>query len=178
MIHAMIDLETLATTPDAIILTCGGVKFDPWSTEEPSQPFYLRLDVDEQTNIGRRLNEDTLKWWESQPAEVKEEALSDGNRVSLGVFKDSLNKFLVGVDYLWAQGPLFDYAILENLYTQLEQPYAWQFWQIRDSRTLFSLCPGVKDKVKRTDMHNALADCYFQAKAVQYCYKELKVPKQ
>ena len=29
MIHAMIDLETLSTNPDAVILTVGGVKFDP-----------------------------------------------------------------------------------------------------------------------------------------------------
>ena len=28
MIHAMIDLETLSTNPDAVILTVGGVKFD------------------------------------------------------------------------------------------------------------------------------------------------------
>ena len=42
----MIDLETLATTPDAVVLTCGGVKFDPWSGSEPDRPFYLRLNVD------------------------------------------------------------------------------------------------------------------------------------
>ena len=31
MIHAMIDLETLSTEPDAVILTVGGVKFDPYT---------------------------------------------------------------------------------------------------------------------------------------------------
>ena len=31
MIHAMIDLETLSTNPDAVILTVGGVKFDPYT---------------------------------------------------------------------------------------------------------------------------------------------------
>ena len=178
MIHIMIDLETLATTPDAVILTCGGVKFDPWSGAEPDRPFYLRLNVDEQTNIGRRTADASLEWWNTQPEGVREEALSDGNRVTLDEFQKQLNRYLVGADYLWAQGPLFDYAILENLYTQLEQPFPWQFWQIRDSRTLFSLVPGVKEKIKRTDLHNALADCYFQAKTVQYCYRELKVPKQ
>ena len=29
MIHGMIDLETLSTNPNAVILTVGGVKFDP-----------------------------------------------------------------------------------------------------------------------------------------------------
>ena len=37
MIHAMIDLETLSTNPDATILTVGGVKFDPYTNIEPAQ---------------------------------------------------------------------------------------------------------------------------------------------
>ena len=37
MIHAMIDLETLSTNPDAVILTIGGVKFDPHTSVIPSQ---------------------------------------------------------------------------------------------------------------------------------------------
>ena len=38
MIHAMIDLETLSTNPNATILTVGGVKFNPL--------IELRLDFD------------------------------------------------------------------------------------------------------------------------------------
>ena len=30
-IHGMIDLETLDTTSDAVVLTCGAIKFDPKS---------------------------------------------------------------------------------------------------------------------------------------------------
>ena len=47
-IHAMIDLETLATDPNATILTIGGVKFDPNTNAEPHSEFYHKLDVDEQ----------------------------------------------------------------------------------------------------------------------------------
>ena len=47
-IHAMIDLETLATDPNATILTIGGVKFDPNTNAEPHSEFYYKLDVDEQ----------------------------------------------------------------------------------------------------------------------------------
>ena len=46
MIHAMIDLETLSTKPNATILTIGGVKFDPYTRVEPSQGLYHRIDVD------------------------------------------------------------------------------------------------------------------------------------
>ena len=55
-IHAMIDLETLATDPNATILTIGGVKFDPNSDKEPHSEFYFRLDVDEQDRLGRTVN--------------------------------------------------------------------------------------------------------------------------
>ena len=48
--HAMIDIETLATTPEAVILSVGGVKFDPYTNEEPHTFFDAKLDIDEQQN--------------------------------------------------------------------------------------------------------------------------------
>ena len=41
MIHAMIDLETLATDPNATILTIGGVKFDPNTNATVGQKIVL-----------------------------------------------------------------------------------------------------------------------------------------
>ena len=52
MIHAMIDLETLSTNPNATILTVGGVKFDPYTNIEPAQGMYFRVDVDSHTENG------------------------------------------------------------------------------------------------------------------------------
>ena len=49
----MIDLETLSTNPNAVILTIGGVKFDPYTHTEPSQGLYFKVDVDSQTAMGR-----------------------------------------------------------------------------------------------------------------------------
>ena len=89
----------------------------------------------------------------------------------------TINKWSVGVDVFWCQGPLFDYAILQDIYKQLGHPVPWQYWQIRDSRTLFSLVPRDSNE-KREDLHNALADCYFQAKKVQKVYKELGIKKK
>ena len=83
MIHGMIDLETLSTNPNATILTVGGVKFDPYNIVEPSQGMYFRVDVDSQTKMGRDVMEDTLTWWSSQPAEIRDEALGDNDRISL-----------------------------------------------------------------------------------------------
>ena len=174
MIHAMIDLETLSTNPDAVILTVGGVKFNPYNSVEPSQGMYFRVDVDSQTAMDREVMQDTLEWWAKQPKEISEEALGDKDRISLEDMVKTINKWSVGVDVFWCQGPLFDYAILQNFYKQLGHPVPWQYWQIRDSRTLFSLVPRDPNE-KREALHNALADCYFQAKKVQKIYKQLNL---
>ena len=73
---------------------------------------------------------------------------------------------------------MFDYAILQNLYAQLGQPVPWNYWQIRDSRTLFNMLPKDPRKDVQMDLHNALADCYFQAKSVQKAYKNFGVKKR
>ena len=170
----MIDLETLSTNPNATILTVGGVKFDPYTMAEPSQGMYFRVDVDSQTEMGRDVMQETVNWWSKQPKEISDEAFSDDNRASLDDMIKKINKFSVGVDVFWCQGPLFDYAILQDIYKQLGYPVPWQYWQIRDSRTLFSLVPKDPDE-KRTGLHNALEDCYFQAKKVQRVYKQLGI---
>tara|TARA_B100001109_G_C18592379_1_gene348474 strand:+ start:10 stop:549 length:540 start_codon:yes stop_codon:yes gene_type:complete len=176
MIHAMIDLETLSTNPNAVILTLGAVKFDPYTVMKPYDDLYFRVDVDSQTEMGRDVMQDTLDWWGKQPKEISEEALSDDDRLPLNDMVKAINKWSVGVDVFWCQGPLFDYAILQDIYTQLGHPQPWQYWQIRDSRTLFSLVP--RDNEKREGHHNALQDCIFQAKKVQKIYKQLGIVSQ
>lgn len=174
MIHAMIDLETLSTNPNATILTVGGVKFDPYTQIEPSQGMYFRVDVDSQTAMGRDVMQETLDWWGTQDKEIMEEALGDNDRISISEMLKTINKWCVGVDVFWSQGPLFDYAILQDFYAQMKTPVPWNYWQIRDSRTLFSLVPRDPNE-KRTGLHNALEDCYFQAKKVQKTYKQLGI---
>ena len=177
-IHAMIDLETLGTQPDCTVLTLGAIKFNPYIDKEPYDGLYIRLNVDEQTAMNRSVDEGTLQWWAKQDKAVRDEALGDEDRTTLLEFIKQLNKFCVGLDELWCQGPLFDYAILQNLYAQLGQPVPWNYWQIRDSRTLFNMLPKDPRKDVQMDLHNALADCYFQAKSVQKAYKNFGVKKR
>ena len=169
--HGMIDLETLSTRPDAVILSVGAIKFDPYSSAEPHDPLLFKVDVDSQTEMGRHVMEDTLNWWATQPEHIREDALGESDRITLDDTIKAINKWAVGVDVFWCQGPLFDYAILQNLYAQLGRPVPWQYWAIRDSRTLFSLYR--ETDVAKVDAHNALADCDYQAKKVQRYYKQL-----
>ena len=169
-IHAMIDLETLDTSPRCTVLTVGGVKFDPYKDSEPHSEFYFRLDLDEQDRLGRTVTDDTIEWWAKQDPRVKEEAFREDDRVGLKHFLDHLTKWMVGVDVLWGHGYGFDVTIVEDMYRQLSTPIPWNFWQVKDGRTFLSLLPSDPRKTMQQDLHNALADSYYQAKAIQIAY--------
>ena len=172
----MLDIETLSTRQESVIVTIGAVKFDPWGEDvDTDNGLYYRINVDEQLALDRHVLESTVEWWGTQPEDVREEALGEGNRVSLDEMTRGLNKFLVGIDNIWCQGPAFDIVILENLYRQLSKPTPWQFWQIRDSRTLFGVHGDPREKDRKA-AHNALMDCYYQAIGVQQVYKKAQVP--
>ena len=173
----MLDLETLSTRPDATILTFGACKFNPYGQEDITQGIYFRISVDEQIALGRHVDDNTVEWWGRQAEDVREEALGDGDRISLEQFTQELNRFIVGADNIWAQGPVFDIVILENLYRQMGLPCPWQFWQIRDSRTLLSTHGDPRDKNK-AGLHNALEDCVSQAQAVQYVFKQAGITEK
>ena len=162
----MLDIETLATSPDAVVLTFGAIKFDPFNPSiQMSDGIYFRINVDEQIDLDRRVDEGTVAWWGTQSAEVREEALGETDRVSLEDFTKALNKFVVGATRIWAQGPVFDIVILENLYRQIGKPAPWQYYAIRDSRTLLKALGD--DRKGGALLHNALADAVSQAGAVQ-----------
>lgn len=175
--HGMIDLETLGVEPDSVVMTLGAIKFDPFSDTEPHSPLYLRGDVEEQSEqYARSIDDNTLAWWGRQPQAIQDEAFGEHNdRVTVQEMLRQLNKWCVGLDYIWCQGPTFDFVILQSLYKAAQKPAPWNYWQIRDSRTLFAMMPQDPRKAIQEELHNALADCYYQAKCVQQSYKHFGV---
>jgi len=171
----MIDLETLDTKPSCQILSMGCVKFNPLTNDEPNSELYIKPDIDQQDKLGRTTSDSTIEWWSKQDPKAMEEAFSEDGRMNLQMMLEQLNKWLVGVDVIWGHGYGFDITILEDLYRNMDTPIPWQFWQIKDSRTLLSACKVDPRKAMQSDLHNALADAYFQAKSVQVAYKELGI---
>jgi len=51
----------------------------------------------------------------------------------------------------------------------------WNYYDVRDVRTMFKL--GIDPKMDKSNLHNALADAYEQAKGVQHIYSELGLSK-
>lgn len=174
----MIDLETLSVVPESVLLTMAAVKFNPYNSVGVVDQLYHKLNVDEQISRGRHVDEGTLAWWSQQPQEVYEDAMSEYNRIGVRESLEQLTRFLVGVNDIWCQGPVFDIVILENLYREYNMHFPWAYWQIRDSRTLFKFMNyDPRAEIRKADIkahHNALDDAITQACAVQKCYKLLR----
>lgn len=166
-----IDTETLGTYFDSVILSVGAVKFDPKGEQEPHSPFYLKLDTDFQIEqLGRTVNESTMEWWAKQDHSLIDETFSDDDRVYPIEFIKEFNRYVVGCDNYWAQGAVFDFAILEHLYKNMGIPFPINYWACRDSRTLFKLMPSDPRHKMNDNAHNALSDAYYQSIAIQKCY--------
>ena len=168
----MVDLETMAVTPRAVVLTLGAVHFNPYGNGYGDK-LYLRFDLDDQDKLNREIDPNTLDWWAKQDPKVMEEAFSPDDRVPLKDAMDQFHKFAWGCDAFWAHGSLFDIAILEDLYRQIEKPVPWQYWQIRDTRTMFDL--GWDPDMPQASKHDALQDAIRQSIGVQNIYAKLKI---
>ena len=171
--HATIDLETIDTRPQSTVLSLGAVKFNPFDDSEPHSEMYFKIQIDDQDRLGRTSSDDTIEWWSKQDPKIMEEAFDQKDAITVEDALSKINKFVVGVDVLWGQGYGFDYTIIEDMYRSLGKPIPYNFWQVRDSRTLFSVCKEDPRKKIQNDLHNALADAYYQSKAIQMAYKEL-----
>lgn len=177
MADIMLDLETLGVLPNSVVLSLGAVEFDPHRLNKPTKWLYLAFDADSQIASGRSIDPDTLAWWEKQDPQVIEDAMSSEGRVPVKQALLELTQFVFHANDIWCQGPVFDIAMLEDLYRQYELHIPWRFWQIRDSRTLFKFLNHDPRKSLRgttASHHNALDDAAIQAMAVQDCYRLLQ----
>ena len=172
--HLMVDLETLAVSPNATILSLGAVHFDPWGFGHDDE-LYFKIDLDEQDSLHREIDPNTLNWWSKQDPLIMEEAFSAYDRIPLSEAINQFHKFAWGCQGFWSHGASFDLVILENLYRQLNKPLPWNYWQLRDTRTLFDL--GYNPEMPTGSKHDALQDAIRQAIGVQTIYTKLKIKK-
>ena len=169
--HLMVDLETLATTPNAAVLTIGACTVDPMSNEICKQ-FYEKIDIESQEPLESHIDNNTLEWWGKQDKQIQEDAFSEDGRIHLHDAMKKLYSFGLGTTNVWSHGSIFDIVIIENICSKLQQAVTWKFWEIRDTRTLFDLA---KVELNIQGKHNALTDAVAQAKGVQEAYKKLSV---
>ena len=183
MEHVMLDLETLGTASDAVVLSVGAVKFDEQLIS--TDTFHFMASVQQQIDSERTVTSDTISWWMRQSEETRGQFNSSGRiQLPVGTILTSFTEFFKGSIYIWSHGSNFDTVILENMYTQWGRPEPWGFSNVRDTRTLFDIFTTVHPtfepvlrehlKPKGLTAHNAMVDAWNQAKAVQYAMSEFK----
>jgi hypothetical protein len=180
--HIMIDLETLATTPDAVILSIGACRFNLdtdevfYGTEDNS--FYRAIDIDSQP--GRRISASTLEWWMAQSKAAQ--GVFSESKTSLHTALLSLSVWMWGrgerSPTVWSNGADFDLPILTHAYDQAGIERPWAPYAGRCYRTYKNL-PGARAvKVMRLgEHHNALHDSIHQATHVCAIYQALFGPQ-
>lgn len=163
MTDVMIDLETLATTPRAAILSIGAVAFDRERPGVLGEEFYARIKFAQGD-----VSHDTLEWWMHHRT-----AWPKGEAVPLGEALMNFRAFLWRCQdghCLWSHGASFDVPILHSAFLACGLDVPWGHRTIRDTRTLFDIA-GYDFSAAS---HDALLDAKAQALAVQEAIQKLR----
>lgn len=163
--RVMIDIETIGTEPGCVIASIGAVKFDtdgpvPDHGERSREgAFFASVDIESCQDHGLTIDAGTLAWWFDQPG-VARKQLEGGDGLSSCL--NRLRQFVGDADEVWANSPKFDMSILEAAYEAIGQEPPWEFYELRDYRTLTAL-PGAENTSTDGVEHHALDDAYHQA---------------
>lgn len=160
----MTDLETLGTTPRAVVISLGAVFFDV-NTRTFGPTFEMVLDTGEQIKRGREVNPDTLKWWMQQDAAAKKVFHEKAKPVA-EVLKTFSQWYLLNNPnraFVWGNGATFDISILEDLYREYDLECPWGYNKAMDVRT-FKRFSRQGAQIKKSGVnHRALDDALSQA---------------
>lgn len=172
MNNVMVDLETLATTADAVILSIGAVVFDLKTGEMSTDGFYRVVSVESSLAQGRRVSESTLKFWMSQGDDAK--SVFSEPSVPIDFALSEFAVWLPKDPIMWSNGADFDLPMLAHAYTQLGDAVPWKYWNSRCFRTYKNL-PGAKEiRVPFEGIkHNALADAMHQVQTLAAIHHKL-----
>lgn len=161
--HIMLDFETLATTPDAHVLSLGAVMVGLDLNGERFSHEKEWFFTEDQPS--RRKDQGTINWWEKRDAsarQVFQKCHDEG--ISLELFTHQFCDWVGGYyrPKVWGNGALFDIAIINHLLAQYDRTPPWRYADEMCYRTIkrfFRIEDGV---IRQGTHHNALDDAKFQ----------------
>lgn len=166
MNRIMLDTETYALGPDALVLSLGACYFD---LEEVGNSIYMVLDRGDQWGK-REIDPEVLKWWDEQGDEARE-VLDAPQTPVIHVLQSVIDFVDAWADdpatvEVWSKGSDFDNVVLNTLYRDFKMKSPFNFRNYRCYRTLASIAHPFKAydlPVREGPAHNALSDAQFQA---------------
>ena len=134
-IHGMVDLETLGTGSNSVVVSVGLVAFNI-STGEILAELDIGLNLNQQIKTGGVIDGDTLEFHFAQaPDSIQKMAQRKVLDVKEGL--ELISNFIKAnsITTLWGNGATFDNVILRNLYARHLKVFPLGFWTDRDLRT-------------------------------------------
>ena len=134
-IHGMVDLETLGTGSNSVVVSVGLVAFNV-STGDIIAELDIGLNLNQQIKTGGVIDGDTLEFHFAQaPDSIQKMAQRKVLDVKEGL--DLISNFIKAnnLTTLWGNGATFDNVILRNLYARHLKVFPLGFWTDRDLRT-------------------------------------------
>jgi len=177
----IVDIETLGTGKDTVVLSIGMVNFnlndeDNYDTlEEDGRVFYAVLDAQDQIdNYRRTVTFDTMKFWIEQDRNAQRMVFNAKQFPVVDVL-EAINRWVGKSEpNLWGNGATFDNVILRSLFEDYGVPFFTPFWNDMDLRTLKYLSGNSKPKIPRGIAHNALEDAKYEVLCAQHYARLLR----
>ena len=167
----MVDIETLATCTNAVIVQLGACYFDR-ATGSIGETFLANISVQSGLESGLVTDTETIKWWLGQKRITWLEDRLELQQ-ALRMFSDFVN--INRNAKIWSHAT-FDMPIIENAYRKLRKRIPFKYKNARDIRTLVDLSKTYMDKPKENaeKTHNALDDCIRQVEYCTRCFNALR----
>uniref|UniRef100_A0A6C0LWW7 3'-5' exoribonuclease Rv2179c-like domain-containing protein n=1 Tax=viral metagenome TaxID=1070528 RepID=A0A6C0LWW7_9ZZZZ len=178
MSNVMLDLETLSTDSNSVILTIGAVRFNrEYKVPELSKcdTFYRRIKLGSCEEVGLQTSKDTQEWWDSQSKSARHEVFINKDRVGIHQALCEFVEWFGRSSYIWAHGDDFDCVVLNSAYKACDILPPWKFWNTRDTRTIYDIAKVHINDVPVEIAHHALHDAYRQVVLLQNSFKILKL---
>lgn len=174
MTQVMIDIETLGTGHDAVILSIGAAKFD-FQREGLIDSFYQAVDPGSCQHYGLSVTMSTVMWWLDEDRAEARKALLAESRLDLATVLEGFSMWF-GPESLpvWGNGATFDNVIVRTAFERVHLDCPWKFWHDRCYRTVKALAPEI-EIIREGTHHDALADAVSQAKHLQRIVRQLGV---
>jgi hypothetical protein len=177
--NAIIDVQTLGIESNTMILSIGAVAFD-MKTNYSDDVFYRKIDIDSYEALRIKdqfsIDQSTLSWWMTKaPKSSRDEAFSLENRVSiLDAINDLCTWFrMQKITKVWSHGASFDIAIVTYTMNVLNLKTPWDFWNVRDTRTLYDLAKVNYlnyEVINNLPEHHPLVHCFKEIMALRSSY--------
>lgn len=162
MCDVMIDTETLGTTPGSAILSIGAVMF---GMDGLGETFYAPISLGSCAAVGLSIDPATVQWWMEQSDQARAAAFpTDAAPLQQVLLAFQAWYIAQEARYPWCHGATFDVPLLDAAFKACGLTPPWEFWSVRDTRTLYDVA-GVKVDRKSGTHHHALDDAINQAEA-------------